>query len=181
MGYSATSVPCPDVIYYLVQLLLVIFYFVLICKIEIQQLEKLVRWCTIICCILTCTIFRSTPDFFVCWSRSILEHGLPSWYLLTMWEFGTSGQKISTRGILGKRHMFGLSILRLLTKLNCPCQTMLSFVVSLVNYRSMEHYPFQLYFYLSFGNWKFEWFWTLLLFSYTQATRYLFCNFHHGR
>lgn len=96
------------------------------------------------------TIFGSTSDLFISWSRFILEHGLPSWYLLITWEYGTSGQRISTRGILGKRRMFGLSILRLLTKQNCLCQTMLSFVASLVNYKSMEKKnPFQLYFYLS--------------------------------
>lgn len=70
-------------------------------------------------------------------SRFILEHGQPFWYLLTMLESGTSELKTLTHGILAKKHMSGLWIQRLLTKLSCPFQTMPSFVVPLVNCRSM--------------------------------------------
>lgn len=70
-------------------------------------------------------------------SRFILEHGQQFWYLSTMLESGTWEQKTLTRGILAKKHMLGLWIRRLLTKLSCPCQTMLSIAVPLANCRSM--------------------------------------------
>ena len=70
-------------------------------------------------------------------SRFILEHGQQFWYLSTMLESGTWEQKTLTRGILAKKHMLGLWIRRLPTKLSCPCQKMLSIAVPLANCRSM--------------------------------------------
>ena len=78
----------------------------------------------------------------LCLCRFILVHGQQSWYHLTTLESGTLEQKTSTHGILAKKHMSGLSIQRLQTKLNCLCQTMPSSVVPSANCRSMQNESF---------------------------------------
>lgn len=94
-----------------------------------------------------------------------------------MLECGTSDQKTWTRGISAKKHISGLSILRLLTKPSCQCRTMLYIVVPSKSCKSKSHFPVvnQNVFFPTRKKFI-DWFDILF-----QATRYFICNSNHWK